>query len=111
MRLYRCPEEAAMIDSKSNGHPHKRRGFNLGRLMITRGALQLLDQQDVPAALHRHASGDWGDVDAEDWAANERALCEDTSLVSVYHSSAGEKFYIITEWDRSSTSILLPSEY
>jgi hypothetical protein len=111
MRLYLCPEKAEMSDPKKNGHPPKPRGFNLGRLMITMGALQLLDQQDVLAALRRHASGDWGDVDSEDWAANERALLEDTRLVSVYHSSAGEKFYIITEWDRSLTTILLPSEY
>ena len=100
-----------MIDPKGNGHPLKPRGFNLGRLMITRGALHALAQPDVLEALRRHASGDWGDVDSEDWAANERALLEDTRLVSVYHSSAGEKFYIITEWDRSLTSILLPSEY
>ena len=110
MRLYLCPEKTEMIESKGNGHPPKPPGFNLGRLMITRGALHALAQPDVLAALHRHASGDWGDVDVEDWETNERALKEGTRLLSVYHTVNGVKFYIITEWDQSTT-ILLPSDY
>ena len=83
--------------------------FALGRMMITAGALAALTHEEVLSALSRHAAGDWGDVDPDDWQANERALREDTRLVSVYRLS--RKFYIITEWDRSLTTILLPEEY
>ncbi len=100
-----------MTQPGKNGNPRDRPRFDLGRLTITRGALAELEQKDVLAALQRHVTGDWGDVDKEDWEANEQSLREGTRLVSVYHSSAGEKFYIITEHDRSLTTILLPSEY
>ena len=100
-----------MSNPNGNGHSPNPCRFDLGRLTITRGALQALDQQDVLVAVHRHVTGDWGDVDSEDWAANEQALREDTRLVSVYHSSVGVKFYIITEWDRSVTTILMPEDY
>jgi hypothetical protein len=51
-------------------------------------------------------------VDREDWAANERALLEGTRLLSAYQlPSTGEKIWVITEWDRSATTLLLPSEY
>lgn len=58
-----------------------------------------------------HARGDWGELDAEDRAANDRALKDGTRLLSAYHTKAGTKFWIITEADRSSTTALLPSEY
>ena len=83
--------------------------FALGRTMITAGALAALRPEEVLTALGRHAAGDWGDVDRDDWQANERALREATRLVSVYRLS--RKFYIITEWDRSLTTILLPEDY
>ena len=51
-------------------------------------------------------------VDKEDWAANERALLEGTRLLSAYAlPQTGEKLWVITEWDRSATTVLLPSEY
>lgn len=62
-------------------------------------------------ALPRHYAGDWGEVCPEDRAANERALIENTRLVSVYRTQAGVKFWIMTEWDRSLTTILLPEDY
>jgi hypothetical protein len=62
-------------------------------------------------AFTRHVRGDWGDVDDEDWEANERALMEGTRLLSVYRSAEGVKFWVITEWDRSLTTVLLPEEY
>ena len=83
--------------------------FTLGRTMITAGALAALNHEDVLTALNRHVVGDWGEVDAEDWNANERALCEGGRIVSVYRSS--QRFYVITEWDRSLTTVLLPEEY
>ena len=83
--------------------------FTLGRTTITAGALAALSHEDVLAAFSRHVVGDWGEVDREDWDANERALREGGRLVSIYRSS--RKFYVITEWDRSLTTVLLPEEY
>jgi len=85
--------------------------FLLGQTVITRGANDELDQSDVLMALQRHTSGDWGDLGDEDKQANEDALKTGARLFSAYHSSKGTKFWIITEADRSATTILLPSEY
>ncbi|HRJ27381.1 MAG TPA: hypothetical protein PLO61_07725 [Fimbriimonadaceae bacterium] len=59
----------------------------------------------------RHASGDWGEVCDEDRASNEEALVEGLRLMSVYTSTSGLTFWIITEWDRSITTVLLPEDY
>ncbi|MCI0623788.1 MAG: hypothetical protein L0387_19380 [Acidobacteria bacterium] len=85
--------------------------FELGRVVITQGAKATLPPEDVHAAIHRHARGDWGELDEPDIAANERALLDGDRLVSVYSSTNGVRFYVITEWDRSFTTILLPDEY
>ncbi|MFT3787356.1 MAG: hypothetical protein QM770_14510 [Tepidisphaeraceae bacterium] len=85
--------------------------FDLGRTVITANAQATLDVQDVAACLSRHAHGDWGDLEQEDRDENERSLRENCRLLSVYHDSAGTKFYIITEWDRSVTTVLLPEDY
>lgn len=85
--------------------------FPLGRTVITRNALSALPHEDICAALGRHAAGDWGDLDAEDRAANEAALLDSSRLVSVYRTAGDVKFYVITEWDRSITTVLLPEDY
>jgi hypothetical protein len=85
--------------------------FPLGRTVITQNARSVLSDEDVLAGLVAHAAGDWGDLDAEDCAANERALLDGSRLVSVYRSAADVKFYVITEWDRSITTVLLPEDY
>ena len=85
--------------------------FPLGQVVMTRNAASELLPVDVMDALSRHAQGDWGDVDNEDAVSNEQALVEDTRLLSVYHASTGQKFWIITEHDRSLTTILLPEDY
>jgi hypothetical protein len=89
----------------------KRKTFPLGRLFIARFAHQALEPDEVQRALLRHANGDWGDVCEEDRLINEQALIEEDRLFSVYHAASGQKFYIITEWDRSVTTVLLPEEY
>lgn len=89
----------------------KSRTFALGRLLITRGALAVLSPTDVLSAIRRHAHGDWGNVDAEDWKANDQSLVHGDRVLSAYKSSQGTKFWIITERDRSATTILLPEEY
>lgn len=85
--------------------------FPLGRLVATPNALAQLTQTDISNALLRHASGDWGDVGNEDREANNRSLHDGTRLLSVYHSESGTKFWIITEADRSATTVLLPEDY
>ena len=85
--------------------------FQLGRLMITTNASRVLKQQDVFDALRQHAQCDWGDVCHDDWVMNDEAVKNGDRLVSVYHDSNKEKFYIITEADRSATTVLLPEDY
>ena len=87
--------------------------FPLGQTYATPGALEALSEagQDAAQFLCRHQAGDWGDVDNHDRQANDRALTEGTRLFSVYHSEKGPKFWVITEADRSATTILLPDEY
>jgi hypothetical protein len=85
--------------------------FSLGQIVITRGARAAIPNEEVLAALKRHAAGDWGELDSEDREANEQALRDGSRLLSVYRSATGVKFYVITEHDRSLTTILLPEEY
>lgn len=85
--------------------------FRLGRIVTTPNALEKLPQQDVLHALQRHQAGDWGDVCQDDRQANDRALTRGTRLFSVYHSEKKVKFWVITEADRSSTTVLMPEDY
>ncbi len=84
--------------------------FPLGRIVATPAVLAL--GLDLAAYIHRHHCGDWGDgLEEEDKQANEEALHDGTRLLSCYHVGNGRRIYIITEWDREMTSILLPAEY
>ena len=85
--------------------------FRIGHIVSTPNALENLSYDEIQVALRRHMAGDWGIVSAEDKAANDLALVERTRIRSVYHSANGTKFWIITEADRSSTTILLPEDY
>ena len=87
------------------------RKFFLGRLVATSNAMSTLLPEEIRSALRRHATGDWGELDTEDRLANENALLRGDRLFSVYHSGAGVKFYVITEWNRSVTTVLLPEDY
>lgn len=87
--------------------------FELGKVYATQGALEALrDAATEPASLlNRHQRGDWGDLDTEDRAVNRKALLFDERLLSSYLlPETGEKVWIITEADRSTT-LLLPQEY
>ena len=83
----------------------------LGRIVATPAALGTVSQPDIVAALRRHASGDWGNVDPDDRAANDDALRSGERLLSVYRSATGTTFWVITEADRSVTTVLLPDDY
>lgn len=85
--------------------------FALGHIVATPAALSLLNPDEQLVALSRHASGDWGYLCPEDKAANDEALTEGLRILSSFKTSSGTKFWIITEADRSSTTILLPSDY
>lgn len=83
----------------------------LGQLVATPNALAVLTESDIRTALARHQGGDWGDCCPEDAAENDRSLTARLRLLSVYRSVSGTKFWIITEADRSVTTVLLPEEY
>jgi hypothetical protein len=85
--------------------------FQLGRIVATSNALSELSHSDIQGGIARHSSGDWGDLDEEDRSANDQALSHGGRLFSVYHGVRGTKFYIITEADRSVTTVLLPEDY
>jgi len=87
--------------------------FTLGQTVATPGALGALAEngQSAAAFLGRHALGDWGDLCEEDRQANDEALKEGLRLLSAYRLNDGTKLWIITEHDRSVTTLLLPSEY
>jgi hypothetical protein len=87
--------------------------FALGQIVATPGALEAMQEsgQTPQFFLERHVSGDWGQVDSEDWQLNDEAVKEGTRLLSAYTTLKGRKLWVITEHDRSSTTILLPEEY
>ena len=85
--------------------------FPLGQLVAMPNALEHITQNDIMAALQRHVAGDWGDVCAEDKQTNDRAVVEGTRILSEYRAANGTKFWIISEADRSVTTVLLPEDY
>jgi hypothetical protein len=101
-------------DSSMNQHngPNKRL-FSLGQVVATPGAVEALTAAHVEplTLLARHASGDWGELVEEDKQANEHAVQNELRILSSYRLSTGEKIWVITEWNRSVTTLLLPMEY
>ncbi|MCS0590413.1 hypothetical protein ACFQ09_19015 [Massilia norwichensis] len=87
--------------------------FPLGRTVATPGALALLDHAGVNAStlLIRHQNGDFGDLDEADRVANANAIRNHTRILSAYVLRRGLRIWIITEADRSVTTLLLPEEY
>ena len=87
--------------------------FPLGKLVATPRALRLLAQHKVEPfdLILRHVGGDYGAIDAEDVSANEAALKRGHRILSSYPLSSDKKLWIITEADRSVTTLLLPDEY
>lgn len=87
--------------------------FPLGRIVATPGAVDLLERYGKTPAeyLNRHLAGDWGDLGAADKRENELSVRRGYRIFSVYEISPLNTIWIITETNRSSTCILLPSEY
>ena len=86
--------------------------FKLGRTVATPGALAAMEQAAISpiTLLSRHQRGDWGDLDNEDKQSNDQALSLGDRIFSAYQFDT-VKFWVITEYDRSATTILLPEEY
>ena len=85
--------------------------FPLGKIVMTRGVHAAVTADELMTAMFRHALGDWGDVCDGDRRSNQEALAQHGRLVSVFHTLGDTEFWIITEHDRSCTTILLPQEY
>ena len=87
--------------------------FHLGEVVATRGAIAAMQEaaQSPIEFLIRHVRNDWGEVCPDDWALNDEAVGNGDRLLSAYRTVNGERIWIITEWDRSYTTLLLPGEY
>lgn len=87
--------------------------FETGQIVFTPGVMDLLSKPGTPdfrGLLMRHISGDWGDMDAEDKATNDYSVKNGERIFSAYETRFG-KVWVITEYDRSVTTLLLPEEY
>ena len=85
--------------------------FHPGTVYVTRTVSEMLSQQRLLQLLQRHIHGDWGDTCQNDRIANERAICNGDRIVSWYQLSGKTRVLIITEADRSATTIMLSDEY
>ena len=87
--------------------------FPLGQIVATPGALEALESSgQTPAEfLTRHATGDWGDLSADDIAENEFSIKNGFRLLSSYLTASGQRLWVITEAQRDLTTLLLPDEY
>ena len=91
----------------------KQPAFELGQIVATPGALAALKKagQQPGEFLTRHVHREWGELDDEDRGENEYSLERGFRLLSAYKTNAGDRLWIITEADRSVTTLLLPEEY
>ena len=85
--------------------------FPLGFIVITPNALDQLTPADTHRGLQRHQAGDWGELDEHDRQENDTALRTGLRLLSAYRASNGVTYWIITEADRSATTLLMPEDY
>lgn len=88
--------------------------FDLGAIHGTPGAIEAMQLAEISARdlLHRHHTGDWGDIHPEDVGLNEQSIENGTRILSAYKlPNTGKKLWVITEADRSVTTLLLPEEY
>ena len=107
MSLYRMEDP----DRYTPGQPQ----FELGQVVMTPGVQDLIGgpsagMGDLANIIRRHREGDWGSMGTEDSAMNDAAV-EGEERIMGAHELGGEKIWVITEWDRSATTLLLPDEY
>src|SRR5262245_31940047 len=113
LNLHLRGENSMMRQNGNTTRPNIGARFALGQTFITPGAQEALEiSGETPLQfLRRHVSADWGELSEEDVQENELSLREGFRLLSAYRTAKGQKIWIITEADRSATTILLPSEY
>ncbi|HEY2351972.1 MAG TPA: hypothetical protein VGH83_05645 [Candidatus Acidoferrum sp.] len=120
MENFNFLEAMAAVFGKENLHVIDESGvfpalprFPLGKCSGTHGAIGALeDNHRTPLEfIHRHERGDWGDLSAADKQLNEAAITDGDRILSAYKLADGQKIYIITEWDRLHTTVLLSDEY
>lgn len=99
------------MSQSTGGRDSSRPKFMLGAIVATPNALGKIAHDEILVALSRHVRGDWGTLDPEDVEANEQALHKGGRLFSRYITSQDVKFWIITEWHRRKTTVLLPEDY
>ena len=110
-------EERKPNNQESQGKPDKevmpKALFELGQVVITQGALLSVenDEHHPVQFLARHVSGDWGNLHEEDIETNRRSLARNGRIFSAYDLDSGGRIYVITEWDRSVTTLLTPEDY
>jgi hypothetical protein len=87
--------------------------FGLGKIVLTPGAVEALERsgQEAGFFVEKHCQGDWGDLAPNDQSENERALLEGGRLVSLFMTLTGDALLLITEADRSLTTVMTPDEY
>ena len=90
--------------------------FDLGNICMTSGIAELMEEgkittNELESILQKHVNGDWGDLCEEDKLENEAALSTGESRLMSTYTINNIKIWIITEWDKSVTTILLPEEY
>ena len=102
-----------MVEQEPKPNTDRQPLFSLGQLVSTPGAIEALEQagQEPLELLARHVTGDWGELDEEDRAENDFSVKNNLRIMSAYTLENGIKIWVITEADRSATTILLPSEY
>ena len=101
----------SIVDILAGNVPGAR--FNLGQVVATPAAIDALVDNEVTAIpyLLRHVMGDWGDMSDEDKAENDYAIGRHLRIFSAYTLPDGTKIWVLTEADRSATTILRPSDY
>jgi hypothetical protein len=85
--------------------------FKMGQNVCTATAMAKVPADEILKAMTRHSQGDWGELSEDDKQANQDALKMGDRILSSYLTANGTKFWVITEWDRSVTTVLLPEDY
>lgn len=90
---------------------HLKPRFPLGQVVMTANVLSRIEPDDIDVGLSRHARCDWGDLPPDGGKENESALWGGGRLLSVYHDRNDVTFWVITETNRRTTTVLLPADY
>jgi hypothetical protein len=98
------------LDELSEGSKAGKSRFRLGRVVATTGVSESLSNDEMTGLIRRHVAGDWGEVNAHDAEENELGLRNGLRIFSVYRARDGRKVWVITEADRSSTTIMFPED-